>query len=235
MKIFGIGDLHLSFDENVDKPMDTFGDLWNNYEKRLKEKWESLVCEEDVVIIPGDISWGIKLSEAIPDLEFISNLSGKKILLRGNHDLWWSRIKYLNTLYENMFFLQNNCYFIEKANIAIAGTRGWVLPSSPDFSTHDEKIFNREIIRLELSLKEAKKKNPSKIICATHYPPMEENLLKNGLTDLMKEYRVSKCIYGHLHGENAFRKGVKGKVDDIEYNLVSLDYLGVTPKLILEI
>ena len=135
MKIFAIADLHLSFHENIDKPMSIFGAGWEDYEKRLSDYWHELISPEDVVILPGDLSWGLSLEEALPDLEWIHRLPGRKVLLKGNHDLWWSRITYLNTLYEDIHFLQNDCVLLTEEEtggerIAICGSRGWVLPGS---------------------------------------------------------------------------------------------------------
>lgn len=235
MKIFAIGDLHLSFNENIDKPMSIFGSGWDNYEARLKTAWEERITDEDVVILPGDLSWSLKLEEAIDDLNWIHALPGKKILLKGNHDLWWSKINYINTLYDDMTFLQNTCYYIEEADIAICGSRGWVVPGSDEFKEHDMKIYKRELGRLESSLNEAKRLGAGRIIVALHYPPADAIHTTSGFTELMSKYNVTNCLYGHLHGMAAFGKAIKNTHDGIEYKLVSLDYLGAIPKLIAEV
>ena len=157
MKIYAIADLHLSFDENIDKPMDIFGG-WDNHAERLKAAWEELVSDEDIVLIPGDISWAMRLSEVMADLEWIHNLPGTKLISKGNHDLWWSRIQYLNTLYDDIVFLQNDCYYVEAADVVITATRGWPYPGSDEYTEHDEKMYRRELQRLRLGLEAAEQK-----------------------------------------------------------------------------
>lgn len=235
MKIFAIGDLHLSFNENIDKPMSIFGAGWEDYEARLKAAWEERITDEDVVILPGDLSWALKLEDAMDDFNWIHELPGKKVLLKGNHDLWWSKINYLNTLYPDMTFLQNHCYYIEEHKLAICGTRGWVLPTSDEFKEHDLKIFKRELGRLRFSLDEAKSMGAERIIVALHYPPADVATATSDFTRMMEEYNVTDCVYGHLHGMMAFGRAFKGVHQDIDYRLVSLDYLGAIPKLIAEV
>lgn len=235
MKIFAISDLHLAFNDNIDKPMDVFGTGWENHTDRLKAVWEERVSEDDLVLIPGDISWGLKLEEAIADFEWIHSLPGKKILSKGNHDLWWSRIGYLNTLYDDIVFLQNDCYIPENTNIVITASRGWPYPGSDEYTEHDEKIYSRELQRLRLGLDAAKAKaSDAKIIVCLHYPPTDPSGRKTGFTDILEEYGVWKCVYGHLHGHVAFGRGYRGTLRDVEYQLVSLDYLGAQPKLIYD-
>jgi uncharacterized protein len=237
MKIYAIADLHLSFHENIDKPMRIFGSGWDDYEARLSQHWHERISDEDVVILAGDHSWGLSLDEAMPDLDWIHNLPGRKILIKGNHDLWWSRITYLNTLYDDMKFIQNDSVYLSPEetggeSIAICGTRGWILPGSDDFTEHDTKIWTRELGRLRNSLESAKKYKPDRIIAAIHYPPADDTTRQSDLTDLMEEYGVTDCIYGHLHGMHAFIKGIKNKQNGISYYLTSLDYLGTVPKKI---
>lgn len=237
MKIYAIADLHLSFHPNIDKPMRIFGSGWDDYEERLSQHWRERVSPEDVVILAGDHSWGLSLEEAMPDLEWIHQLPGRKVLIKGNHDLWWSRITYLNTLYEDVKFIQNDCLYLpsdvtEGESIAICGTRGWIIPGAEDFTAHDEKIWKRELGRLRNSLDCAKKFKPDRIITALHYPPAEDGNRHSDLTDLMEEYGVKDCVYGHLHGMHAFAKGIKNQQNGITYYLTSLDYLGTVPKLI---
>lgn len=232
MKIYAIADLHLSFDERIDKPMDVFGPGWDNHAERVKNAWFELVEEDDIVIVPGDISWGLKLEEAMADLEWISTLPGKKVLLKGNHDLWWCKINYLKTLYENMFFLQNDCFYIEESQLAVCGARGWPTPDAISYTEHDKKMYLREQGRLRNSLEQAKKLGAKNIICAMHYPPAKTE--ESEFMKIMAEYNVTICIYGHLHGMISFMNGIKGRHNGIEYNLVSLDYLGAIPKLIYD-
>ena len=157
MKIFALGDTHLSFNENIDKPMDVFGYGWENHTERLEKAWNEVVGEDDYVLIPGDLSWALKLEEALTDIEWIHNLNGKKIISKGNHDLWWSRINYLNTLYDDIVFLQNTSYYIREANVVCCATRGWPYPGAVEYSEHDEKIYRRELIRLRMGLDDARK------------------------------------------------------------------------------
>ena len=234
MKIYAIGDLHLSLNPGVDKPMDVFGIGWENHHERLKQNWEARVNEEDVVIIPGDVSWGLKLEEAMTDFEWISKLPGKKLIFKGNHDLWWKGIKKLNNLFDDIHFIQNDCYFISEESLAICGTRGWISPGLDGFDEHDLKIYKREIIRLKFSLEEAKKLRADKIIVALHYPPSNESSSRSELIEVMKDYGVDNCLYGHLHGMHVYPKGIKGNYDKIEYKLVSLDYLKAKPFLIYD-
>lgn len=231
MNLYAIGDLHLSFDERIEKPMDIFGPRWKDHYRKLEEKWRKIVTENDAVIIPGDISWGLRLDEALADLEWVHNLPGKKILTKGNHDLWWMGVGKLNRLHDDMVFLQNTS--IETApGVYVCGSRGWICPGTEGFSEHDEKIYKRELLRLEFSLKEAQKQNPKAIIAALHYPPTNDKMQGSGFTDLMERYGVKTCIYGHLHGKEAFKNGMQGVFNGVEYRLVSLDYLECTPKLI---
>ena len=225
MSIFAIADLHLSF--NTDKPMDIFGNNWENHAEKIKEDWLKKVNKDDVVLIPGDFSWGTYLEDTYKDFEFLNNLPGRKILLKGNHDYWWTTLtnikKYLK---ENNFntidILFNNSYELD--NCIIAGTRGW------DYTkTNERKIIEREIGRLELSLKDAKKKNENKeIVVCMHYPTISKNYLENEferkIIYLLKEYNVKKCIYGHLHG-TAHSQAIIGIKEGIEFSLVSADYL----------
>ncbi len=235
MRIWAIGDTHLSFHDEINKPMDVFGGGWENHAERIKAAWIERVQPEDVVIIPGDISWGLKLEEAMPDIEWIHELPGKKLISKGNHDLWWSRINYLNSLYDDVIFLQNDAYYIESEDIAICATRGWPYPGSDEYSEHDEKMYRRELMRLEMGLEAARRKSASAlIIVALHYPPSGFKCERTEFTGMMEKYGVQQCVYGHLHGAVAYASGPKGQHRGIEYNLVSSDYLGAAPKCIYE-
>ena len=235
MRIFAISDIHLSNGENIDKPMDVFGEGWENHTGRLRSSWEELITSDDIILIPGDISWGLKIEKALADFEWLHSLPGTKIISKGNHDLWWGRINYLNSLYDDIIFLQNDCYQPEGSDIVITASRGWPYPGSDEYTEHDEKIYSRELQRLKLGLEAARKKAPSdRIIVCLHYPPSGPDGRETGFTQLLEEYGVWKCIYGHLHGHTAFGKGIKGDVRGIRYQLVSLDYLGAKPKLIYD-
>lgn len=220
MHIYAIGDLHLS-GEPPTKPMEIFGENWRGHKEKIKNDWLQNVQPEDTVIICGDISWAMHLRDAAADLSWLAQLPGRKILLRGNHDFWWTSLAKMQEMYgAELEFLQNDC--LMAGSTAICGTRGWILPSSENFSDNDEKIYNREAIRLQLSLDAAVKQNPDRIIVALHYPPLfapEEETL---FTKLLEKYNVEFCVYGHLHSEfnvHAF----EGTRKDVNYKLVSCD------------
>ena len=225
-KIFAIADTHLSF--TTDKPMGVFGDAWQDHAERLKNAWHADVGEDDIVIVAGDISWAMKTEEAVPDLEFLHELPGRKLLIRGNHDLWWQSVSRLNELFDDMRFLQNDSVFYDEGK-AISGSRGWGLPGLEDYGKDDEKILARELIRLGLSLDEAMKKGAKDIICAIHFPPALAPANTSPFTDLIEKYPVSQVVYGHLHGPQAFRKGITGEQRGILYRLVSMDFLDCKP------
>jgi predicted phosphohydrolase len=229
MKIYSIGDLHLSFKEP--KPMDIFGDNWTNHAKKIKDNWISQITDEDYILIPGDISWAISLTDAMIDLEWINDLPGKKIISKGNHDYWWSSLKKMEGLFGTIKFLHNN--FIPIGDYAICGTRGWNCPQEDNFTQDDLKIFSRELIRLTLSLDEAKKNGYNKIITMIHFPPTNDKLEMNRLIDIFKSYNVEQVIYGHLHSYYAFDYQFKGNIDNIMYRLVSADFLHFNPIRIL--
>lgn len=229
MALYTISDLHLGF--NVDKPMDIFGDKWKNHDEKIKENWSNMIHENDVVLISGDISWSLKSEDSLCDLDWINELPGKKIIGKGNHDFWWGSISKLNLMYENTKFLQNNYYVYD--DYAICGTRGWISPNSNAFTSKDEKIYKREIIRLKLSLDAARRDGYNKIIVMIHYPPTNDKFEESEFVRIFKEYNVEKVIYGHLHGPALKGKIFEGNVDGIEYILTSADYLDFMPKRII--
>ena len=228
MSIWTIADLHLSF--CVDKPMNIFGENWDNYEDKVKQDWLSKVKEEDTVILSGDFSWGTYLEETTADFKFINDLPGTKILLKGNHDYWWQTIKSMDKFleensFENIYFLHNNSYFVD--NKIIVGTRGWNF----DFNDSDfERIYERELIRLELSIKDGIQKygEDKEIICFVHYPPITKNMIENGIKskylEILNKYNISRLYYGHLHGAS-LKEAVEGNIDGVDLKLVSSDYL----------
>lgn len=223
MAIYAISDLHLSFDSAVDKPMDIYGERWVNHAEKIKKEWEENVCADDTVIVAGDISWALKLNEAMADLEWISKLPGKKVLIKGNHELWWNGVNKLNKLYDDIYFLQNTCY--EAEGIAICGSRGWICPGTTDFTSEDLKIYERELTRLEMSLSMAASLGyKDNIIAALHYPPTNENHQASGFTRLFEQYGVKHVVYGHLHGNEIWKRGIKGILNGVKYELVSQDY-----------
>lgn len=229
MALWAISDLHL--DLKGDKPMDIFGENWYKHEDKIKENWCKYINEEDTIIIAGDISWGMKMEEGLADLQWIHNLPGRKIFVKGNHDFWWTSISKLNSLYEDMYFIQNN--FFAYNDYAVCGTRGWNCPGGGSFTDHDMKIFNREILRLKLSLDEAVKNGYKKIIVMMHYPPINDKFEQSDFTKTFIEYNVEKVIYGHLHGPS-LKRVFEGKHGEIEYILTSADYLDFIPKMILK-
>lgn len=224
MSIFAIADLHLSRAPGLCKPMDIFGDRWFNHEERIKENWCDAVGEEDTVVVPGDVSWGLKLEDAKYDLDWIDALPGKKILLKGNHDLWWNGINRLNSMYESMTFLQYDSVTVE--GVSICGSRGWITPDDDAFTEGDEKIYRRELLRLEFSLKAAE---CDEIIGFMHYPPVSDPRSFSGFQQLFEDRGVKEVYYGHIHGEDGFRTAIRGSYHGILYNLVSADFLNCRP------
>lgn len=223
MALFAISDLHLSFSNP--KPMDVFSPIWENHPFKIKKNWESIVNEQDTVLIPGDISWASKLDQAKKDLEFISKLPGKKILTYGNHDYWWSSISKMNDLYKNLTFIKNDIIIYEK--YIICCTRGWLCPNDIYFLPKDNKIYLREANRLERLLQKAQKFENLEPIVMLHFPPTNDKLEDSLFTQLIKKYNIRKVIFGHIH--NNFENCFKGEVDGVNYNLVSADFLNFSP------
>ena len=236
MSIYVIGDLHLPF--GVNKPMDIFGDGWQDYTEKIKENWSQKVKPEDTVILAGDFSWAIYLEQTYRDFEYLNLLPGRKIMLKGNHDYWWTTVtsmkRYLEeNNFNNIDFLYNNSFLIEDR--IFVGTRGWALLDTEN----SEKMIKREAARLELSIQDAIKKygEDKEIICIMHYPPIAKTKMKNEYTydskflDIMKQYKIKKCYYGHLHG-NSHKDAVEGNVEGIDFYLISGDYLQFRLKLI---
>lgn len=223
--LFAISDLHLSFAKP--KPMEIFGKHWEGHIEKTASNWRKMVSDGDTVLLAGDTSWAMTTDDFMSDLDWINNLPGRKIIISGNHDYWWSSTSKLNALNEKTFFLKNN--FTKYEDIHICGTRGWLCPSDADFTEHDEKIYRREAARLKLSLDAAMNDNAGEIIVMFHYPPKND---KNGdslFTQTLKQYPVKTVIYGHLHGENALYSQIKNQPNDIAYRLVSCDFLNFIP------
>lgn len=227
MALYAISDLHLSL--SGDKPMDVFSEEWKNHDMRIRENWLKKVKEEDTVLLAGDLSWSMKLQGGKEELDFVAGLPGRKIIIKGNHDYWWGSITKLNSMYDNMDFIQNNFFSYE--DYAICGTRGWVIPGSSLFKEEDEKIFRREVLRLKMSLDAAKKKGFQKFIVMIHYPPVNETFKDSEFTDIFEEYGVETVIYGHLHGKS-LQRVMTGERNGVEYILTSCDYIGFDPVLI---
>lgn len=239
MKVYAISDLHLS--EAVDKPMGIFGEEWENHTERLAHHWDSEVGSADLVLIPGDISWAMTLNEAMPDLSWIAERPGVKVMVRGNHDYWWSSIsKVREALEPGVYALQNDS--IAFGQVVVCGTRGWLLRDSPDFSDHDEKIHVREVLRLRMSLDSAADKRAeierrtgrqAVVIAMLHYPPVAGGSDESEFARALREYGVDHCVYGHIHGEAA-SAGFEGNLESVNYWLASADHLGFSPRYLLE-
>lgn len=227
MHIYAIGDLHLSF--SSDKPMDIFGPQWADHAERLKRAWSETVTADDLVLIPGDISWAMQLSAALPDLSFIGALPGQKLLLRGNHDYWWSSVSQVRAaLPDGMHALQNDAFIF--SDYAIGGTRGWICPGANGFTAADEKVFSRELQRLTLSLA-AMPVGKTRIVML-HFPPFLERGLDTPFTELLARSGVSHVVYAHLHGA-AHRLAFEGCRDGVTYSFVAGDALKFIPKQIV--
>ncbi len=222
--VFAIADLHLPGDSG--KTMERFGQEWTDHDQKIADCWKKRVGEEDLVLVAGDISWAMTLEEALVDLERIGRWPGRKVLIRGNHDYWWSGIgKLRGALDPGTFALQNDCLYLD--GIRICGTRGWLSPGGENYTPEDEKIYLRELLRLELSLKAAGNLQ-GELIVALHYPPFNEKGESSGFVELMQRYGVSHCIYGHLHGQSQWM-AITGPVQGITYHLVAADYVDFCP------
>lgn len=228
MKVFALSDLHLSI--NNPKPMDIFGENWDNYVDLIVKNWNRKVKDDDIVLICGDISWAMKFEDVVSDIQFISSLKGKKVLLKGNHDYWWHSISNLRSILpSDMYAIQNDAIKID--NIIICGSRGWTPAEDKKFKTEeDEKLYKRELIRMELSLKSAKamQKEGDEIIVMMHFPPFNSRFQCNEMSELFETYGVNSVVYGHLH--NAERKQkLKFTKKKIKYYLTSTDHIKHNP------
>ena len=228
MSLFVLGDLHLSLGE--DKPMDVFAG-WNDYVERLERNWRSLVTDSDTVVVAGDISWAMKLEETLTDFKFIDSLPGKKLFMKGNHDYWWTTRRKMDTFLSanglnSIQILFNNAYRV--GDFAVCGTRGWFLENdTPD----DEKVVNREAGRLRMSIEEAKKLG-GELTVFLHYPPYYRGTECSEIMDVLIEYNVKKCYYGHIHGKKNFRLAYEGVYKGVDFKLISCDKVGFVPVLV---
>ena len=233
MALYAIGDLHLSFQSEVKVPMQTMGKVWIDHERKFRENCLNTVREEDTLVLLGDHSWGKKLADCELDLQYIENLPGRKILLRGNHDMFWEarKTEQLNRLYEGrLFFLQNNYYAYE--DYALVGTKGYCYEGK-DTPEHAAMLVEREAERLRISFEAAKKDGYAKFIMFLHYPPtniMERNSV---FTKMASEYGAEQVVYAHCHGEARFHDSIRGKKRGIRYSLASGDCLRWHPLRIL--
>ena len=225
MALYTIGDLHLCLGAE-DKPMDVFGGVWKGYMDKLKAGME-ILTPEDTLVLAGDLSWALNLQTAGPDFAWINAIPGRKIILKGNHDYWWSTASKFYAFcrehgFENLEILNNNCYFYK--DTALCGTRGWFFEEERS-GQHDEKVFRRELLRLEASLKAAGDREK---LVFLHYPPLYRGYTCREILDLLKAYGVRQCFYGHLHGVS-HRLALEGCWDGIRYRLIAADYVGFRP------
>lgn len=240
MATYVIADLHLSEGEGCEKPMDIFGRRWTGYTEKLKRNWCALITPDDDVVLPGDLSWALSLDGAEADLRFIDALPGHKYLLKGNHDLWWSSMTKNRAACEgwglkSLTFLYNNAY--ETGEYILAGSRGWFsdedatgVPEDTDF----EKIVAREAGRLRMSLTAAAacpSYGKKETIAFMHFPPVWNGDAVQPFIDVLKEYSVGRCYYGHVHGN--YTAPAEAVVDGIRFCLISADYLDFVPRIIL--
>lgn len=224
MRIYAISDLHLSV--NNPKPMDIFGPTWEGYLDKIFADWKAKVSDDDIVLLAGDFSWAMKLEETKADFDMLKNLPGKKIIIRGNHDYWWKSISAVrNVLPLGFYAIQNDA--IKFGNYIICGTRLWNLPDvNKSLSAEDDKIYKRELIRLEMTLQNAQKMKTGdeKIICMVHYPPYTFKEEDNEVTLLMEKYGVYKVVYGHIHA--MCKQNLVLNKNGITYYLTSCDIVG---------
>ncbi len=232
MAIYALGDLHLAFQS--EKSMDVFGRVWVNHEKKIEKNCNKIVTDEDVLVLVGDHTWGGKLGRCLKDLEFIENLPGKKVLIRGNHDTFWNAKKtvQLNEMFQGrLFFLQNNYYPYK--DYAIVGTKGYCYEGF-DTIEHAEMLVERESKRLKASFEAARADGYEKFIMFLHYPPTSMWEKKSRFTYMASAYGVKDVIYAHCHGEERFHDSLLGNVDGIRYSLVSGDYLNFMPMKVMD-
>lgn len=224
MKVFAISDLHLSTVCN--KPMDVFGKSWENYFELICQDWRSKVSDDDLVLLPGDFSWAMRMDEALPDFEEVSQLPGTKVILRGNHDYWWNTLTQVRTSIPSGFYaLQNDC--MRFGDILICGTRGWICPDGDNLTADDKKIFLREVERLKLSISAMQKerKENDKVIAIMHYPPFNGRYDESEFTKQFVLAGIDTVVYGHLHGKDC-RANLHFKKFGIDFYLTSCDLVG---------
>ncbi len=229
MKIFAMSDFHLSL--SGEKPMDRFGPHWAEHPERIVANCRASIGDDDLFLIPGDHSWGLKLEDAEKDLELIESLPGRKVLCRGNHDYWWQGINKIRKRFPGLTFLQNDAITLD-GRISICGTRGWTLPGTPGYSSvKDDKYLEREVARLKLSVDRLDPKVELRI-ALLHYPPLFGHMLDTPFSEVLAEAEIDLCVYGHLHLSSTGREnlsGFNGRHRKVRYQLVSCDTLGFIP------
>ena len=228
MALYVIADLHLSL--GADKPMDVFPG-WKDYVQRLEKNWTALVEPEDTVVVAGDISWAMRLEDAAADFAFLNGLPGEKLLLKGNHDYWWSTRSKIDAFFQEQGFstlhILHNCAY-RVGDVAVCGTRGWLYNSE---TAEDKKIVAREAGRLLASLAEGEKLGGEPMVFL-HYPPVYDNMECGGILDILEERRISHCYFGHIHGQYAARKALVGEYRGVRMHLISCDFVNFTPVLV---
>lgn len=224
MKVYAISDLHLS--TVCGKPMDIFGKAWENYFELISADWKEKVTDEDVVLLPGDFSWAMRMEDALPDFERVADLPGSKVILRGNHDYWWNTLSQVRSLIPKGFYaLQNDC--LRFGDVLICGTRGWTCPDGDNLTAEDKKIYLREIERLKLSIASMQKqrKPTDKVIAITHFPPFNGRYDESEFTKQFVLADIDTVVYGHLHGKDC-RANLQFKKLGINFYLTSCDLTG---------
>ena len=230
MSLYVLADLHLCHG-NPEKTMSVFPG-WQDYQEKIEKNWLENVREEDTVVLPGDISWGMSLAEAAPDFHFIEALPGSKIIIKGNHDYWWTTMKKMEDFLASegcgsIKILHNNHFRYDK--YGICGTRGWVnMPGE----TQDEKVLKREVQRLEISIRSALAQELEPIVFL-HYPPIFATTFNYDILEILYRYKIKDCYYGHIHGRSAHELCIKNTYDDINFHLIAGDYLQFVPEKIL--
>ena len=230
MALYAIGDLHLSHGTN--KPMDVFGGGWVNYMSKIDTGFKELK-PDDICVLCGDTSWGMYFEESLEDFLHIESLPGKKILLKGNHDYWWNTVTKMKAFFDanaitSIEVLHNNCFIY--GNFAVCGTRGWLFDDEYN-AEQNKKIMAREVLRLRASLQSADAEKEK--ICFFHYPPRFKNVVCHDIINVMNEYDVKRCFYGHIHGEG-HRLAVRGTIEGIEYEIVSADFVNFIPQKVID-
>jgi hypothetical protein len=232
MKIFGISDLHL--DSKKEKPMDIFGENWIDHDKKIFDSWKESVSDDDIVLLPGDISWAISLKEAYLDLALIEELPGRKIITKGNHDYWWSSMTKMNNMgFKSIRFINNNSFAAD--GLEVFGSRGWISRDSDEFKAEDEVIFNRELRRLENSLKSSTVEKADLRIALLHFPPFDCRGRLDEFGQYLSNENIDICLYGHLHGKDGHKYVKEGKFGNTEFICVAADYLDFKVKIIKEV
>lgn len=224
MKVFAISDLHLS--TNCQKPMDIFGKSWVNYFELICADWKAKVSQDDVVLLPGDFSWAMRMEDALADFQLVAQLPGKKVILRGNHDYWWNTLSQVrNAIPKDFFALQNDC--LRFGDVLICGTRGWVCPDGDNLNAEDKKIYLREVERLKLSIASMQKQRQpeDKVIAIMHYPPFNGRYEDSDFVKQFVQADIKTVVYGHLHGKDC-RSNLYMKKFGIDFYLTSCDLVG---------